>query len=104
MQINPRPLYPAPSALPNRPAREQMRPDAEPSPRRDAADAAPKRPAERILQGEFVDDASSGPRDRVNPWRQVDPALRPAIDAYEQMQTLSPRPGREAGSLLDRFA
>jgi len=104
MQIASRP--PLPPGIPAQsPSARRERPDNDGDDRRrPAAGAEAGRPAERILQGEVIDDAATGPRDRVNPWQQVDPANRPAIMAYEQMQTVSPRPGREAGAVLDLFA
>ncbi len=105
MQISPRPpLNPGIPASTLSARRERPDNDADDRRRPAAEQSAPQRPAERILQGELIDDATAGPRDRVNPWQQVDPANRPAISAYQQMQTVSPGPGREAGAVLDLFA
>ena len=101
--IGPRlPLTPGLAAYRPAPERESANEQAGERRRRDASEA-PRRPAERILQGELIDEAVAGPRDRVNPYAHVDPARRPAISAYQQMQTVSPRPQDRAGQYLDLF-
>ncbi len=105
MQIGSRPPlsfgYPAPSAQARR---EQPGNDADDR-RRPALDGRDPGPASgRILQGELVDDADGAPRDRVYPWQAVDPALRPAISAYQEMLQVDAVGGQRSGNRLDRYA
>ncbi len=101
--IGPRlPLPPGLSA--NRPTteRESAYEQAAESRHRDTGRAS-QHPAERIIKGEWIDNATASPRDRANSYANVDPARRPAISAYQQMQTISPRPQDTAGQYLDLF-
>jgi len=105
MQIGSRPPlsagYPAPA-----PQARRERPDTDADDRRrpvlDGRDPGPA--SGRILQGELIDDADGAPRDRVDPWQTVDPALRPAISAYQEMLQVDAVGGSRSGNRLDRYA